>query len=242
MPDKFTSIIKIPHDAEAIFKMRPNRYLGIVDIISPEFQRNVPVHIHDPGRLEELLYPENRILLRSASGSHRKTQWDVLAARYDTQWVLIHSGYHRQIAEKILTNPELGPFPELKRIEAEIRLGHSRMDFRLELQNGKQIWVEVKGCTLAQNNIALFPDAPTKRGARHLRELMECKARGFEATILILIFRTDANCFAPNYVTDPEFSGLFYQAIEKGVLAYPCVLTYSDDTIFYLRKIALCPI
>lgn len=242
MPDIMTNILQIPHHAEAIFKCRPNRYLGIVDIISPVFQRDVQVHIHDPGRLKELLYPENRVLLRFVSSSHRKTKWDVLAAQYKTQWVFIHSAYHRQIAEQILTNPKFSPFSGIKQIEAEIQSGPSRIDFKLDLQNGKQAWVEVKGCTLAQNHLALFPDAPTKRGAKHLKQLIEIRTAGSDAAILILIFRTDANCFAPNFETDPDFSTLFYQALEKGVNAHPFIFTYSDDIIFYLKKIAICPI
>ncbi|MBN2093741.1 DNA/RNA nuclease SfsA [candidate division KSB1 bacterium] len=242
MSENLTSIIPIPYDAEAIFKTRPNRYLGIVDIISPEIQHNVPVHIHDPGRLKELLYPENQILLRSVPGSHRKTQWDVLAAHYDTQWVLIHSGYHRSIAEQILKNPVLSPYPTIRKCVAEVPLNDSRLDFLLELQNAKQVWVEVKGCTLAQNRVALFPDAPTKRGAKHLKTLIETKANGFEAAVLILIFRTDVDCFMPNQVTDPDFSFLFNQAIKMGVEVHPYILSYSNNNIYFNRKTSVCPV
>lgn len=240
MSDKLTTIIPIPHDAEAIFKTRPNRYLGIVDIIAPEVQNHVPVHIHDPGRLNELLYPENRVLLRSVPGAHRKTQWDVLAARYESQWILIHSGYHRQIAEQILKDPELSPYPEIQKYSAEVRLNDSRLDFFLELQQGRQVWVEVKGCTLAQNHIALFPDAPTKRGAKHLKTLIESRDMGFEAAILILIFRSDADCFMPNRETDPDFATLFYQAVEIGVKTHPVVLSYMADHIYYQKVIPVC--
>ncbi len=241
MSEKLTNLIQIPPDAEAIFKTRPNRYLGIVDIISPQIQHNVMVHIHDPGRLKELLYSGNKVLLRSVPGAHRKTQWDVLAARYDTQWVLIHSGYHRQIAEQILTNPEIMPYPDVKKYRAEVRLNDSRMDFWLALQNGKQVWVEVKGCTLSQNRLALFPDAPTKRGAKHLKTLIERKTDGFEAAVVILIFRTDADCFRPNQETDQDFSFLFYQAIKMGVEIHPYILSYFGNNIYFHRKISICP-
>jgi sugar fermentation stimulation protein A len=201
----------------------------------------VEVHIHDPGRLKELLYPGNKVLLKKAANDKRKTKWDVIAASYHGNWILAHSGYHSDIAEWIIKKPEISPFGKIKDITREPRMGKSRLDFLLEKMNGKKIWVEVKGCTLAINGIALFPDAPTARGKRHLETLISAIKKGAKAAVFILVFRPDAKCFAPNKETDPDFSNTFYEALDMGVMMYPLLFRYEDEKIYYLDRLPLCP-
>jgi sugar fermentation stimulation protein A len=236
-------VMKIPWDAKATFVSRPNRFLGIVDITSPkkDKKKNLQVHVHDPGRLKELLYPGNKVLLRKAKNMNRKTKWDVIAAFYEGHWILAHSGYHRAIAEWILNNSRVSPFGMVKSITPEARIGKSRLDFLLEKKNRKRIWVEVKGCTLAIDGVALFPDAPTERGRRHLETLIKLMRKGDGAAIIILIFRSDAKCFAPNEETDPKFNDTFYEAIDSGVLVHPMVFKFENKKIYYKSKIPLCP-
>jgi sugar fermentation stimulation protein A len=224
---------------KATFKSRPNRFLGIADITSPkkDKKKKVKVHVHDPGRLKELLYPDNQVLLRKAANKNRKTKWDVIAAFHEGNWILTHSGYHREIAEWVLNNPKVSPFKKVTSIKPEARVGKSRLDFLLEKKNGKRIWVEVKGCTLAVDGVALFPDAPTERGRRHLETLIRLKKKGDDAAVIILIFRPDAKCFAPKKDTDPEFANVFYRALDVGVNVYPLVFEYKDKTVHYDKKI-----
>ncbi len=213
-----------------------------MDITNPKKykKKNVKVHVHDPGRLKELLYPGNQVLLKRMANTNRKTKWDVIAAFCDGEWILVISGYHREIAEWVIKNEEINPFGKLGKIKAEVKFGHSRLDFLLEKDDGNEIWVEVKGCTLAVDGVALFPDAPTKRGTRHLRHLMEAKEGGAESAILILVFRPDARCFAPNVETDPEFSRVFYEAVDVGVEVYPLLFQYKNKIINYIGKIPVC--
>ena len=233
-------VMKIPWDAKGIFRSRPNRFLGSMDITSPKKKMAVKVHIHDPGRLKELLYPGNRVILRKAEGTGRKTEWDLIAAYYGGNWILAHSGYHREIAEWIIKNQEVSPFGKLNSIRPEARFGSSRLDFLLVNKNGKKIWVEVKGCTLVKDGVALFPDAPTKRGSRHIRHLIEAKTGGDRAAIIILVFRQDAECFAPNAETDPDFSNTFYSALDAGVEVHPFKLLHEDEFVKYVEKIPVC--
>jgi sugar fermentation stimulation protein A len=232
-------VIEIPWDARGIFRSRQNRFLGIVDITSPkkEKKKNVKVHVHDPGRLKELLYPENQVLLRRATTTNRKTKWDLIAALYDEEWILTHSGFHRQIAEWVINNPKISPFGKVTNIKPEAQFKESRLDFLLTKKNGKKIWVEVKGCTLAEDGIALFPDAPTERGRRHIQALISAKKRGAESAIMILVFRPDAESFAPNEETDSEFSEIFFKAVDEGVKVYPLLFQYKDEMIQYNGKI-----
>jgi len=235
-------LFELPWDVEAIFISRPNRFLGIVDITAPDGTSiaNEKVHVHDPGRLEELLYLGNRVLLKRATGKYRKTAWDVIAARCGRRWVLVHSGYHRRIAEAVLGNCDISPFGKLKNIKAEVKMGQSRLDFLLTRENGTNIVLEVKGCTLTQGGVALFPDAPTEGGRRHLETLTELKKSGMDASLLILVLGPDSTCFSPNVQTDPAFSESFEKAVGAGVEIYPLVFSYDGRKFSYMKKIPLC--
>jgi sugar fermentation stimulation protein A len=235
-------VMEITWDAKGTFRSRPNRFLGIVDITSPKKnkKKKEKVHVHDPGRLKELLYPGNQVLLRKAYNPNRKTKWDLIAAMYDKQWVLVHSGFHREIADWVIGNKKMSPFKNVKKIRPEVKFGKSRLDFLLTRKNGKKIWVEVKGCTLAINGAALFPDAPTLRGTRHVRHLIEAKENCDDAAIIILVFRQDAECFAPHARTDLTFSKTFFSALDAGVTVHPIKFLYEDGIVKYIGKIPVC--
>lgn len=240
-------ILKLQIDAIGIINDRPNRFLGFVDIFDIKtneiINQNEKVHIHDPGRLKEILYPGNKVLLKQIPNDVkpvRKTNWDVIAGWVADQWVLIHSGYHRQIAEAILKGGILDLFKDLETIHPEVKMGKSRIDFLITTVNGKKTYLEVKGCTLTENGVALFPDAPTSRGARHLEELIRVKKQGDYAAVLILIFRTDSKCFAPNENTDPQFTQVFKSAIKNGIKIIPVVLKYDSGKIFFKKRIPVC--
>lgn len=226
--DKVT-VLHIDWDVEAVFLSRPNRFVGIVDIGGKEEK----VHVHDPGRLEELLYPGNRVLLKRAEKPGRKTRWDLIASWYEGQWVFTNSGYHRQISENIVRRLFSGE------IKAEVTVGHSRLDF--VVKDGENITgIEVKGCTLTENGVALFPDAPTERGRKHLETLISMMKEGKKAVLLILVFRKDSRCFAPNERTDPKFAETFGRAVEKGLMVRPVLLEYDGRDVWWKGEIGLC--
>ena len=234
-----STVIDISWDVEAILHTRPNRFIGMVDI--PELGLlQESIHIHDPGRLTELLYPGNRMLLRREDKPTRKTKWDLIAARWDDQWILVHAGYHRSITERILSDPSLCPFGEVREVRSEVKVGRSRIDFLLTVRGGSKILVEVKGCTLTIDGVALFPDAPTERGTRHLETLMQQGREGMRTAVIVLIFRKDSTCFRPNAATDPKFADTFRAAMSAGVEIYPLVLSYEDRKILYHQAIPVC--
>jgi len=210
-------ILRIPTDAEGLFAERPNRFLGMVKIAGHDGP--VPVHVHDPGRLREILYPGNRVLLRRADSPKRKTRWDLVAGLCEGHWVLVHSGLHRAIAEKILTDPEFSPLGSVDSLQAEVRYNDSRLDFVVQV-NGERVWIETKGCTLCRNGVALF---------EHLGEIRE---NGERAALMVLVFRPDADCFAPNKETDPAFAGTFWQVVKRGVEVYPLLLEFRPPGLF----------
>ncbi len=266
--------LEIQPDAEGVFKSRPNRFLGIVDIIntdtvnpyaantktvSPEILKGEKVHIQDPGRLEDILNPGNRVLLKKAGNKNRKTKWDLIAGNVGKNPILINSGYHRKIAEWAIKNKVATPFEDVEKIFPEQRFGESRLDFLLEKRKEEgvpgseaekrpenepetpgRMWVEVKGCTLSREGVALFPDAPTSRGKRHVEELRKAVETGDQALLIILIFRPDSKCFAPNREIDPAFAEAFERAVENGVEICPLVFEYEKGKVYFKKQIPLC--
>lgn len=226
-------IVEIPYDIEGKFIERKNRFLGVVEINS---SKRVAVHVRDPGRLEEILYEGNEVLIKKADNAGRKTDYDLVAGKVGDEWILINSGYHRMIMEKIFQDDEMNPIKDMGSFKAEQKLGESRIDFLID-RNGDRVWVEVKGCTLAKDGVALFPDAPTTRGKRHLEELMKV---GDDAVVVFLIFRPDARCFLPYKERDPDFSSTFYEAIDSGVEFHAVQVKYVDGELYYKGEISVC--
>lgn len=230
------NLITISDLKKGQFVDRPNRYLSEVDVEGAQ----VMVHVHDPGRLKELLYKGNDCLIKYAAGPKRKTDWDMIAASVDEKYVLIHSGYHRYIAQAILENHEISPFGKLTEIKPEVKFGHSRIDFKLKNTLGEVIWVEIKGCSLAEAGVAKFPDAPTIRGTKHLEALISIKEGGERASVFILVLG-DAEIFEPNGVTDPVFYDTFYKAMNSGVEIYPLMVELDPESgiIRFVKTLAI---
>ncbi len=224
-------ILYLPPLKEAVFIERPNRFLGIVSLDGIGYKE---AHIHDPGRLLELLYRKNKILLKRESKLGRKTDWDIISAWCKDHWVFIHSGYHRVISYLLLKGIIDIPYLDISSLKAEKNYKNTRFDFFGKTFYGEDVWIEVKGCTLAKKGVALFPDAPTKRGQKHLKELISLSGKRI---LLILVFRKDAKIFSPNRETDPKFSELFFKAAESGVEVITAKLLYENGTIYYLGKI-----
>ena len=215
------------------FLERPNRFICEVELSN---ERIVTAHVHDSGRIKELLYKGNIVSLRKAKDiSKRKTEWDLISAKAeDGEDILLNSSFHRYISENILNDEEISPLGKADKVKAEVKYGHSRLDYFVE-KGEEKIWVEVKGVSLSENKQAIFPDAPSIRACKHLETLMELKEKGYRAGVLLLIFRDSEN-FSPNWNTDPNFSELFYKAIERGVEIYPIQLKFKNGKIYYTDK------
>jgi len=219
---------------KATFVERLNRFLGKVDLKG----KPVEVHIHDPGRLKELLYKGNEVFIKRVEKALRKTRFDLIAARKGEEYVFVHSGYHNKIVRKLL-DLRLLPLNMYGKVKTEVTYGKSRMDFTVEDEEGNKTWIEVKGCTLSKDGKALFPNAPTKRGRKHLEELMELKEKGDETLLLILVFAR-STCFAPNFSVDPEFASIFWRAVRKGIKVLPLAFSFRNGDLVYKGRMPLC--
>ncbi len=196
------------------FVDRPNRFT--VTFQSGGKLENA--HLRDPGRLKELLTPDADLLLRHALKlGNRKTKYDVIGVLKGDLWILINSGFHSDIAADLIDSQIIDEFKGYAVLKREYTYGKSRIDFLLANRNEEKMLVEVKGCTLVEDGMALFPDAPTSRGKRHVEELISAKNEGLDASILFLILCEDAVEFSPNFKMDPGFSSSLETAYQNGV-------------------------
>lgn len=217
------------------FKERPNRFTvkfrseGVTEL----------AHLRDPGRLKELLTPDSKLLLRPAQNTaNRKTKFDVLAVLYEEHWVLINSGFHSDIAADLIKSGLIKEFNGFSVEKKEYTYGNSRLDFLLtNSRSPNKLLLEVKGCTLVEDGLAKFPDAPTIRGKRHVEELIKAKEEGFNSAVLFLILREDASFFSPNWEMDPQFSTVLAQAYPAGVK----VIAYSFKIILESKSLKIRP-
>lgn len=208
---------------------RLNRFAIAVRV---EGKREV-AHLPNPGRLLEVLAPGRAILLRRAPRG-RKTRWTAVAADLGDFLVSLDSTLPNRAFPRFLSR---GIFPELlgfQIVAREPRLGAGRADFLLS-REGEKVWVEVKSVTLVEGGLALFPDAPTSRGARHLRELSLRVRKGEKAFVVFVVQRPDAQKFGPNSALDPRFGEAFCQALALGVEFRAVVCAFDGKELHPLR-------
>lgn len=204
----------------ARFVARPNRFL----VLARCRGRLVRAASRDPGRLRELLSPGARLrLVPAPPRSGRRTRYSVALVRRDRVWVSLVPALANDVLAHALARGGAPGLRGLRVAAREVRRGGSRFDLLLR-GRGLTLLVEVKSATLVEDGLALFPDAPTARGARHLRELAAHVRRGGRAALVFVVQREDASALAPNLRTDPGFAVALRRARRDGVrvLAYTC--------------------
>lgn len=223
------------HITTGVFLRRPNRFIAYAAVNNTE----VICHVKNTGRLRELLYPGASILLEyhpDAAAQGRKTEYSLIGVYKETagfsgsrQLINIDSQAPNRVAEEWLKS---GAFSHgITDIKREVTYGNSRFDlaFTDQTQHGQTAlsFMEVKGVTLESDGIARFPDAPTERGLKHVRELIHAAAKGHPAYIIFVIQMKGIRSFSPNHSTHPEFADALKEAAQTGVhiLCYDCLVT-----------------
>ncbi len=205
-----------------IFLSRPNRFIAHVLV---DGQEEV-VHVKNTGRCRELLLPGSTVYLYCApEGSSRKTKYDLIAVQKGDRLVNMDSQAPNAVAEEWLR--KCLPHADIRR---EVTFGDSRFDFRI-IEGDQTTFLEVKGVTLERDNIAMFPDAPTERGLKHLRELIRCKELGYGATVLFVVKMKGIQAFRPNDETHPAFGDTLREAQRAGVRILVMDCTVTPDTL-----------
>lgn len=216
--------------AWGIFIARPNRFSLWVEVNG---QRELS-HLPNPGRLQEILTPKRRLLLRRARGGKRKTRWTAIGADLSGMLVSIDSTLPNRFFPEALEKGAIPPLRGWRIVAREPRLGAGRSDFLLA-RGKERLYLEVKSVTLVKDGVALFPDAPTTRGRRHLLELAEAVRGGDRAAVLFVVQRPDAMKFGPNAATDPPFAETFRRVLGSGVEMYALVCGFDGDKLYPLR-------
>ncbi len=204
----------------AVFHGRPNRFIANIEI---DGLLQI-AHVKNTGRCREILTPGARIWVRENSDPHRKTRYDVIAAQKGGRIINIDASAPNAAVKEWL--PESGLFRQISLIRPETTFGNSRFDFYIE-GDGRKMFMEVKGATLEERGVVRFPDAPTERGLKHIKELETSLASGFEACVLFVIQMKGVEYFEPNRATHEAFADALYQAHRAGVrvLARDCRIT-----------------
>ncbi len=202
------------------FIARPNRFIAKAEIGGAI----ETVHVKNTGRCKELLVTGAEIYLEKSDNPLRKTQYDLVAVNKMGLLINMDSQIPNGVTEEWLKKGEL--FSKNAVIRREVTFNKSRFDFYIE-DADRKIFLEVKGCTLEADGIARFPDAPTERGVKHIKELCDCLKEGYEAYILFVIQMKGVKYFEPNDITHKAFGEALRNARNKGVkiLALDCIIT-----------------
>jgi sugar fermentation stimulation protein A len=187
------------------------------------------VHLPNPGRLLEVLTPGREILLRPAAPGRRKTRYTAVGARLAGFIVSLDSTLPNRFFPVALAAGLIPPLRGWRIIRREPPLGRGRADFLLG-RGGEELVVEVKSITWVESGVALFPDAPTSRGRRHMEELALLAGSGKRAAVLFVVQRPDAVRFGPSPV-DPGFSAALARALAAGVEAWALVCRFDGEEL-----------
>lgn len=210
---------------KAVFLERPNRFIAHCTVDG----MLETVHVKNTGRCRELLVPGATVYLEKSSNPNRKTAYDLVTVETPFGLVNMDAAAPNQVAGELLRAGTILSSPTL--VQPEVRFGASRLDFYAE-NDRQRLFVEVKGVTLRQGEWAVFPDAPTVRGAKHMGELVQAVAQGYRAMALLIVQMGGCTAFRPNRETDPAFCRALRDARAAGVevRAVDCRVTPNTVT------------
>ena len=206
------------------FLSRPNRFIAYVEIDG----REIVCHVKNTGRCKELLVPGATVVLEKSGNPARKTAYDLIAVYKGEKLINMDSmAPNKAFGEWAVQSGFFGASPK---VTAERTYSDSRFDFYIETGNRK-IFAEIKGVTLEHEGFLRFPDAPTARGAKHVKELAQAVKEGFEGMIFFVAQMEDCRLFAPNDQTDPAFSNALRESARQGVQVYCVNCRVTEDTM-----------
>jgi len=225
--------MRYPNVHRAVFVDRPNRFVAHC-LLEGE---PITVHVKNTGRCRELLVPGAEVWLTRSDNPARKTAYDLIA---------VQKGHRLINMDSNAPNVAFGEYaragkflPDAQNVRSEVRWGDSRFDFCLE-SGGKTHFIEVKGVTLEENGAVRFPDAPTERGVKHLRELQRAGAEGYGAHAVFVIQMNDVVSFSPNDDTHPAFGAALREAANNGVQVHAFWCAVKPDTMDIAGTVNIC--
>jgi sugar fermentation stimulation protein A len=207
---------------------RYKRFLA--DIRLPDGS-TLTAHCPNSGSMLGCSTPGSPVILTHSDNPRRKYAWTLEMVQENGVWIGVNTSRTNHLVEEALEQgkiKELTPFDTLTR-EIRTSVG-TRLDFLLE-HKGKKTYLEVKNCSLAEGGMALFPDAVTQRGTKHLLELAQLRRQGHGAALLFCIQRTDVTCFKPAEHIDPHYATTLAEVLKQGVQVLAYVATVTPEAI-----------
>lgn len=203
------------------FHSRPNRFIANIFVDG----NMETVHVKNTGRCRELLLPDADVILEKTNNPKRKTQYDLIGVyKPNIGWINIDSQAPNKVVKEWLLKQNYSY------IKPEYTYGNSRIDFYMEKNNEKYL-MEVKGCTLEIDGIGYFPDAPTTRGLKHLKELIKASKEGYHCMVAFVIQIEGIHEVRPNSSTHQEFADTLQEAKEAGVQVLFLECTVTPDNL-----------
>lgn len=204
----------------ANFIERPNRFIAYVNIAG----ERTKVHVKNTGRCRELLQEQAEVYLEKSANPERSTAYDLVAVDKDGRLINMDSNAPNKVVGEWLAAG--GLYRDVSLVRPEKVFGNSRFDFYVESEAGERAFIEVKGVTLENDNVAAFPDAPSERAVKHVEELVEAHAQGYEAYLIFVVQMKGISHVEPNWKTQPAFGEALKKARQAGVhlLAYDCLV------------------
>lgn len=220
----------------ARFIKRPNRFLAHV---TTEGREEI-VHVKTTGRCREILQENARVVLEESGNRERKTRYSLIAGYKGDVLVNIDSQVPNVVVYDGILDGKVREIPDVIKLSRETVYGNSRFDLFFETEKQKG-FIEVKGVTLETEGVAMFPDAPTERGGKHVLEMIRAVEEGYAGYIFFLIQMKGARYFTPHETRDPEFAKALRRAVDKGVtvLAYDSIVREDEITIGDLVEVRI---
>ena len=212
---------------------RYKRFLADVELDSGEI---VVAHCTNSGSMKSCLENGAEVYLTPVDDPKRKTKFTWEMIKINGDWVGINTGNPNKLAYEAISNGEIPGLKGYTTVKREVKFGDSRFDVYAENETEK-CFVEVKNVSMKEKEYALFPDAVTTRGQKHLKTLMEVKKQGMRAVMLYIIQRSDVQLFAPAKEIDPAYAGLLKQAHKAGVEIFPMQAKVTPLEITLSKKL-----
>ena len=213
---QYNGVMEKEHFEQAVtarFLRRVNRFIADIELSDGQV---VQAHLANTGRMQELLRPGVAALVRPAKNPARKTAWDLLAVDHGGSWVCLAAAWANDFMREWLSKGRIAGFYDWKQIEWEKKIGNSRFDFAVTLQSGERWLLEVKSVNYVIDGHALFPDAPTTRGRRHVEELLALREEGWNVGVFFVTMGQPVVDVGFNAENDPEFARVMQRAIAEG--------------------------
>jgi sugar fermentation stimulation protein A len=209
-----------------IFLERPNRYLARVEVDKEE----VLAHVPDPGRLPGLMLAGRKVQLIHQPSPTRKTEYTLVLVRHGSIWVSTFPVFANALVKDALMRQTLPFLKGYSKFSSEVKVGNTRFDFKLTFPQ-QLAYVEVKSVSLVEKAVGKFPDAPTERGVKHVKKLLELCANGYRSAVVFVSQRSDTQSIICNDNIDPVFGKWLRNAHDKGVEIYGMNCKVTPTTV-----------